>query len=251
MAMTSGRNTGHLPRHLQRKLSGGEERCTDFDDVLHWAFSGGDAAPPADWCMRATRFGDRAIALLSWPGGTPIADEQDAWRLLAKMADSHHGKRDYSVHRKAAAGLGPQQAPDGSWVAVCRVGLKDEGRAEIEGRIQRGEPLSFNPAGRRARGRYICRTSIGGCGHRRAAQPETLCTDCAASRQDRGYEQALRYGASQDVRVWQLDAGLKQPATPAEHEHLARRRAEQQRSAQAAEQQPREPGQLRDAWRNR
>lgn len=247
----TGRGYDHLPEHRRRIYQG--EVCHDFDDLLDQALAHG-----------------KDVILSAWPDGTPIADAQDAWQLLGKLANCKHARQNYSVARNQNAGLGPVQLPDGTWAARFRVLPKDQGREHITARREAGEQLTFNPAApkTRSRGKYICRTAMGGCGHRRAPEPEALCDDCAVRRTGQhgaSYEITLathRPGdGTPDVRIWMIEHGHTAPRSTTEQkvrtdylDYLAQARAARHQAEQAQQ----DTGQtargivrtLLDAWKH-
>lgn len=195
------RSIDELPAHRQRIYR--QERCTDFDDLIAQAAAHG-----------------KPVTIRAWPDGTPLTSEQDCWDLINKLRCTRAG-RQWTIRRGQPDGLGPQLDGD-QWTARIRVLSKAEGQNYIAGRIERGEPVLFNPAVPRASGKYICPQ----CHHRRSAAPKTLCLDCvqhqatAASRQfAREAAEAARRTWGQawdDPANWDVDHALAPPRTPRE-----------------------------------
>lgn len=179
--MSTGRGYDHLPEHRRRIYQG--DRCTDFDQLIAEASSHG-----------------KPVSVTCWPDGRPITDEQDAWDLINKIRNSRPGRK-WTIRRGQPDGLGPQQAGDGTWTARLQFLPKDQGREYITAQLDAGNLIPFNPARRKASGKYICRKDRGGCGHRRAAQPETLCAGCAVTAAER---QAAEFTAGQRKELQQL-----------------------------------------------
>jgi hypothetical protein len=140
---------------------------------------------------------------------------------------------------------------------------KSQGRDHITRLIEAGGIPAFNPAQGRPRGRYMCRTVMGGCGHRHARAPGTLCDDCAARHAARASTQAAaeerqhreqlarrRWGEDwDDPANWRADHALAAPRTP--REQADRSRSEQARQHVGLEQRERRRGQSWRPWEER
>ena len=246
----TGRGRADLPEHRRRIYD--QDRCADFDELL--------AQAGADGKTRALR---------AWPDGTPLASEQDCWDLINKIRNCKAG-REWTIRRGQPDGLGPQLDDAGQWTANIQVLPKDEGRAFITAKLEAGEEILYNALtpGRRSRGKYICRTAMGGCGHRHAPAPEQLCDDCAskqAGQHSRDYENALAFhqpgDANPNVLVWQVEQGHVPARSSLERkvradylDYLAKARAARREAEQAqqdAGQAARSIGrQLIDLWRS-
>lgn len=221
---TRGRGYDHLPEHRRRIYQ--QDRCTDFDDLLDQALAHG-----------------KTVTLTAWPDGTPIADDKDAWKLLGKIANTAKGKT-VSVLRNTTLGLGPAVDSSGTVTARFQVRPKDHGRDFIAAKLEAGEPVSYNPAIPRARGKYICPQ----CHHRRSTAPRTLCLDCAADQATASAKQFAREQAEaarrtwgqawDDAANWEVDHALAPPRTP--REQADRPIAEQAREHLSLEQRIRQ-----------
>jgi hypothetical protein len=240
MATKSGRTRNDLPEHRRRIYQ--QDACHDYDTWIEQA-----AALPAGRCLVLTR----------WPDGTPIADEADAWQLLNRIKDCKAG-RQYTIRRGQPAGLGPRQRPLGGAV---RRPPKSAGRDHIARLIDAGGIPAFNPAQRKARGKYICPRAIGGCGHRHSRAPGQLCDDCAQQRADQASRQAAaeerqrrdllarrQFGEGWDDHLnWLTDHAP--PRTP--REHADRPLAEQARQLTGLEERERRRAGIAFPWEER
>jgi hypothetical protein len=137
---------------------------------------------------------------------------------------------------------------------------KSEGRDHLTRFSEAGGIPSFNPAQRRPAGKYMCRTSMGGCGHRHARQPESLCDECQARHAEHYYARAAaderdrqaqlarrRFGEGWDDYLnWLTDHALAPARTP--REHADRRRAAEAGRHIGVEQRARQQAGARLPW---